>query len=91
MKTLDSYIEGLKETDNDAYQHCKEMEELAKLVSQVIKQRNKLGISQRELAEMCGLPQSSIARFETMKNSPNLNTLINICSHLGLKISIINH
>ena len=47
MKTLDSYIEGLKETDNDAYQDCKEMEELAKLVSQVIKQRNKLGISQR--------------------------------------------
>ena len=91
MKTLDSYIEGLKETDNDAYQDCKEMEELAKLVSQVIKQRNKLGISQRELAEMCGLPRSSIARFETMKNSPNLNTLINICSHLGLKISIINH
>ena len=84
MKTLDSYIEGLKETDNDDYQDCKEMEELAKLVSQVIKQRNKLGISQRELAEMCGLPQSSIARFETMKNSPNLNTLINICSHLGL-------
>ena len=44
--------------------------------------------SQRELAAMCGLPQSSVARIESCKTTPNLGTLLNIFQHLGLTLTV---
>lgn len=40
-----------------------EIESLSSIVGAMIKQRNDLGISQRELSAMCGIPQSSVARI----------------------------
>lgn len=65
-----------------------EIEEQAAIISTVIEQRHALGISQRELAARCGIPQSSIARIESMKTTPNLDTLLKIIHQLGLKIAI---
>ncbi|WP_367228733.1 helix-turn-helix domain-containing protein [Succinivibrio sp.] len=53
-----------------------------------MKQRHELDLSQRELAELCGLPQSSITRIESGKTSPNLSTLLKILRKLGLRFSI---
>ena len=41
------------------------------------------GYSQRELAKICGLPQSSIARIESCSVKPNVETLIKIADFLG--------
>ena len=51
----------------------------------MVEQRTSLGLSQRELAAMCGIPQSSVARIESFKTTPNLGTLLNIFQHLGLQ------
>ena len=61
---------------------------LRDLVSTMVKQRNDLGVSQRELAEWCGMPQSSIARFETMKTVPNLRTVLRMMYYLGMIIKV---
>ena len=42
----------------------------------------------REIAAMCGLPQSSVARIESCKTTPNLGTLLNIFQHLGLTLTV---
>lgn len=65
-----------------------ETEALADIITAVIKQRNALGLSQRELAQMCGMPQSSVARIESFKTTPNVETLLKIMQPLGLKLTV---
>lgn len=54
----------------------------------MIRQRNSLGIFQRELAAMCNMPQSSVARIESMKTTPNLDTLLKLFEPLGLALTV---
>ena len=35
-----------------------------------------------------GIPQSSVARIESCKTTPNLGTLLNIFQHLGLQLTV---
>lgn len=55
----------------------------------MIEQRNALGLSQRDLADMCGIPQSSVARIESMTTTPNLATLLKIMRPLGLTLTVL--
>ena len=66
-----------------------EMEEMANIVSKICSKREKLGLSQRDLARMCDIPQSTVARIETYKTSPTLETLIKITRELGLKVAVL--
>lgn len=65
-----------------------ETEELAAIISAVIQQRNSLGISQRELAALCQMPQSSVARIESMRVTPTLETMLRLMKPLGLKLTV---
>ena len=88
MKTWNDYKEYVKETDPQGAVVVEEAEELAVIVGTLIRQRNSLGISQRELAAMCGMPQSSVARIESCKTTPNLDTLLRLVHSLGLKLTV---
>jgi predicted transcriptional regulator len=74
--------------DTDGKKGMVEVENLSAIVGAMIEQRNSLGISQRELASMCGIPQSSVARIESYKTTPNLDTLLKIIKPLGLKLTV---
>lgn len=74
--------------ERDDYLSRKEAESHAAIVGAMIEQRNALGISQRELANICGIPQSSVARIESFKTTPNLDTLLKIFQPLGLKLTV---
>ena len=78
MKTWEDYKEHVKAIDPESKKDFEEAENLASIVGAMIKQRNALGISQRELAAICGIPQSSVARIESFKTTPNLDTLLKI-------------
>ncbi len=65
-----------------------EIEAKAEIIAAIINQRHKMDISQRELAELCGIPHSSIARIESGKSTPNLSTLIKIFNKLGLQLAV---
>ena len=71
---------------NDMY--INEAEEISAIVSAMVKQRTSMGLTQRELASMCGIPQSSVARIESCKTTPNLVTLLTIFQHLGLRLTV---
>ena len=45
--------------------------------------------SERELADICGLPHSSVARIEACTVKPKVETLIRIMLPLGLKLIAI--
>ena len=88
MKTWDDYKEHVKEADPESRKTMEEVEALSSIVSTVIRQRNAMGISQRELAAMCGIPQSSVARIESFKTTPNLDTILKIMQPLGLTLTV---
>ena len=88
MKTWNDYKEHVYKVDSEIAKDMKEVEELAAIISTIIEQRNRLGLSQRDLAALCKLPQSSIARIESCQTLPNLRTLLNILQHLGLSLTV---
>ena len=90
MRTWQDYKEYIKNIDENNNLLMEEIDELTAVVSAMIEKRNALGISQRELAQLCGLPQSSIARIESGKTTPKLDTLLKIMHPLGLKIKLVS-
>ena len=88
MKTWNDYKEHVKAVDSVIAKDMEETEEIAAIVTAMVEQRNALGLSQRDLAAMCGIPQSSVARIESCKTTPNLGTLLNIFWHLGLTLTV---
>lgn len=88
MSTWNEYKDYVRAVDANAGQDLNEAEQVAAIVTAMVRQRNALGLSQRDLAAMCGIPQSSVARIESYKSTPNLETLLKIFQHLGLKLSV---
>lgn len=60
----------------------------ASIAAQVVDRRGELGISQRELAELCGTTQSAIARFEAARRPPKLDTLLAIAEALDTVLEV---
>ena len=79
MKTWNDYKEYVRTVDPETAKDIKETEEVAAIVTAMVEQRNALGLS---------LPQSSVARIESCKTTPNLGTLLNIFQHLGLTLTV---
>ena len=86
MRTWEDYKKNISDIDESIKEDIKEIEILASIVSVIIKRRNELGITQRELALKCGLPHSSVARIESCAVKPNVETLIKIMIPLGLTL-----
>lgn len=88
MKTWDDYKSHVKSIDANSKQQLEEVEMLTAIVSALIKKRTELGISQRALAAQCHIPQSSVARIESFKTTPKLDTLMKLMRPLGLKLEV---
>lgn len=88
MKNWNDYKDYVKTVDPNSGRDLADIEEQAKIISAVIKQRTALGLSQRDLADICGIPQSSVARIESFQTTPNLATLLKILRPLGLKLTV---
>ena len=50
----------------------------ARVADQVAARRKELGLSQTELAELCGTTQSAIARLESGGRPPRIDTLLRL-------------
>jgi len=46
-------------------------------------------MSQKELAELAGLKQPAVARLESMKVTPQIDTLFKILQPLGYTLAVI--
>ena len=88
MRAWNDYKDHVKSIDDANRQEMESIEEISSLITSIIWQRTALGLSQRDLAELCGMPQSSVARFEAFKTMPKLDTLLKITHSLGLKFSL---
>ena len=89
MKTWNDYKEYASEQSPEVKADIEEASQLATFVTLIIQRRNELGLTQRELAALSGLPQSSIARMETMKTVPSIDTVLKIVKPLGLQLPLL--
>lgn len=63
-------------------------DEMSGIIVKLIETRIEKGYTQRQIAEKCGLKQAAIARMESLKTIPRLDTLIRYASALGLTITL---
>ena len=59
-------------------------EQCAKIIDTLIEKRKELGLTQKELADASHLTQSVIARMESKKAVPQLDTLLKVVDALGV-------
>lgn len=65
-----------------------EIEFQTELIGRLIEVRNSKNFSQRKLAEICNVKQPEIARIESFKCSPQVDTLFKLLVPLGYTLKI---
>ena len=60
----------------------------AQIADKVVAQRKARGLSQAELAELCGTTQSAIARLEAGGRPPRIDTLLRIANALDCDLVV---
>lgn len=64
-------------------------EKCSLIIDSLIEQRHIKGMTQKELAEASCLTQSVIARLESKKAIPQLDTLLKVALALGCELAVI--
>jgi len=59
------------------------------LIGKMIEAREQKGFSQRELAEISGVKQPAIARLESLRATPQIDTLFKVLYPLGYTLEIV--
>src|SRR3954468_9141592 len=60
----------------------------AQIADRVAERRGAMGLSQRQLAELCGTTQSAIARLERGGRPPRIDTLLSIAEALDCDLNV---
>jgi len=77
-----------KRKDNDFDEIYKDVKKEYELIRQVVEARKKLGITQKSLADIVGVSQQEISRFENEKHIPKLSSFLRIIDAVGLEIRL---
>ena len=84
---LDDRLASLREAVRGAVDPD-DRELFALIAGRVAERRRAWGVSQRELAELCGTTQSAIARVERGARPPRIDTLARIAAALDCELVI---
>ena len=63
-------------------------DECVALIDQIIGERHRVGMAQ--LAKACGLTQSVVARIESKRARPQIDTLYKILAALGCTLQVVH-
>lgn len=86
--TFDEDWEELKNQDEESKLVFGTAEEVSRIIVELIEARVERGYSQRDLAALCGLKQSAIARMEALKTIPRLDTVIRVAGAMGISVTL---
>ena len=59
------------------------------LILKMVEAREAQGVSQRDLSKLSGVKQPAIARMESMKSTPQIDTLLKVLVPLGYTLEIV--
>ncbi len=88
MKEINTFAEYLSDDSRVSKEERVKIAFEVELVGKMIEARENKGISQRELADISGVKQPAIARIESMKSTPQVDTLLKLLIPLGYTLKI---
>lgn len=88
MKDINTFAEYMADESRVTPEENRKIDFEVELIGKMIEAREKKGYSQRELAELSGVKQPAIARMESLKSTPQIDTLLKILAPLGYTLSI---
>ena len=59
------------------------------LIGKIVEAREAKGLTQEQLANAAGVKQSAIARLESLKATPQIDTLFKVLTPMGYKLAIV--
>jgi len=59
------------------------------LIGKLIEARVQKGFTQAQLAQAAGIKQSAVARMESLKSTPQIDTLLKVLTPMGYKLAIV--
>ena len=86
--SFDEVWEDLKNEDEESRRALQTAEDTAKLINRLSGERIRQGLTQEELARKAGLKQSAVARLESVKSIPRLDTMLKVAYALGLELTL---
>lgn len=80
-----------EEFEKDIYtaDEIRESDLRVSLISEFIRARDKLGISQKKLEELSGVKQPIIARMEKGYSNPQIETVLKLLAPMGKTLAIV--
>ena len=89
MKKVTTFSEYMADETRVAPAEREKINFEIELIGKMIEIREEKELSQRALAELCGLKQPAIARIESLKTTPRIDTLLKILTPLGYTLAIV--
>ena len=88
MKEINTFADYMADESRVTPEERRKIDFEVELIGKMIEAREMKGYSQRELAELSGVKQPAIARMESLKSTPQIDTLLKILAPLGYTLSI---
>ena len=89
MKEVNTLSEYLADEERVSREDLEAINLEASLISKMIEAREEQGSSQRELARISGVKQPAIARMESLRSTPQIDTLLKVLVPLGYTLQIV--
>ena len=74
-------------TSSETHGHHSVQEILLALAKRIRSERERIGVSQEDFADDCGLHRTAIGLLERGKSIPRIDTLLLVSQQLGLSVS----
>lgn len=88
MRTWNEYKDFVKAQSPEDKANMEQLEELSGIIGALVTRREEMGLSQRELAARCGITQSALARLESCRTTPQIDTMLKVLKPLGLTLTV---
>ena len=88
--TYKQFLDDLKSESKEYEELLTVSENVAKIIAKLTKERIARDLTQRDLARVTGLKQPAIARLESLKSVPRLDTVLKIAYHLDLNLGFFD-
>lgn len=85
---FDDALEEIKKRGKSERETVELASELSRVIGELTDARIGRGLTQRQLAEKCGIKQSAIARMESLQTIPRLDTMIKVARCLDVEVHI---
>lgn len=89
IKNTANFSDFYNDDNNVSASERAKIEFEVELIGKLIEARGTKGFTQAQLAEAAGVKQSAVARMESLKATPQIDTLFKVLTPMGYKLAIV--